>query len=150
MATFGDWMPTILNVTSTLSEGRAADAAKKFQAQQYDRLAKQSTAVGSRNAYEAARRGEEHLSNIRAAMAAGGGSTTDAGAISRLGKAAAETDYNILAALYEGDTRADTMALQAEANRWEGKMAKKKARTKGFSTVLTGASDIYGDKMWSW
>jgi len=149
MPTFGDWIPTILGAAGAFSEGAAASKAKKFQAKQYERLAKQNIATGSRNAYEAARRGEELVSDMRAAMVAGGGSASDAGAIERLGKAAAETDYNVLAALYEGGTRADTLNLQASTSRWEGKMAKKKSQQKMFSTVLTGASDIYGDDMWS-
>lgn len=120
---------TALSMGGQIAEGRAAEKSAKYKA-------KTDRARGSRLSYEAGREGEIAESNARAAMAAGGGSTTDAGATKILGDIGAQADYNALLALYEGETGADI----AE---WEGKTKKKASRTQALSTVLSGGAQAY-------
>jgi hypothetical protein len=81
----------VLGVGGALAEGKAAKQAAEFKA-------KTSMAAGTRKASEATRAGKIVESGARARMAAGGGSASDAGAIERLGKIGAESEYNALAA----------------------------------------------------
>lgn len=113
----------------SLAAGDAAQKAAKFKA-------KTQKATGSRRAYEAGREGDIVASDARAAMAAGGGSTTDAGATKILGDIGAQADYNALSALYEGDTGADISI-------WEGKTQKSAAKTRALTTLLSGGAGMY-------
>lgn len=120
---------TLLGMGGSIAEGETADKAAKFKA-------KTQRAKGSRKAYEAGREGEILESNARAAMAAGGGSTTDAGATKILGDIGAQAEYNALSALYEGETGADI-------SEWEGKTKKKASKTRALSTLLSGGAGMY-------
>ena len=118
----------MLGVGGAMAEGKAAEQAGAFKA-------KTSMAAGTRKAGEAKRAGDILESNIRAARAAGGGGF-DPGAIERIGKVGAETDYNVLSALYEGKTGADIA-------QYEGAVKKKASKTKALSTLLSGGAGMY-------
>ena len=112
-----------------MAAGDAAQASSEFQA-------KTQLATGTRRAGEAKREGDIVASDARAAMAAGGGSTTDPGAIQNLAKIKSEADYNALTALYEGQTGADISI-------YEGKTKKAASRTRALGTLLTGGASAY-------
>lgn len=118
----------MLGVAGAKAEGEAAEQAAEFKA-------KTQMATGTRKAAEKKRAGEILESNIRAQRAASGGGF-DAAAAERLGKVGAETEYGALSALYEGQTEADI-------TRYEGQLAKKAARTRGISTLLSGGAGVY-------
>lgn len=120
---------TALQVHGAIQEGQAAEKAGKFKA-------KTQMAAGTRRAAEHKRAGDIVASDARAAMAASGGSASDAGAVETLGKIKAETDYNVLSALYEGEQAADI-------SRYEGKIKKKAAYTRGLSTALSGGAKAF-------
>lgn len=134
---------TALNATSAMAEGEAANKAARFEAGQLDQQAKAAVAQSSREAYEQSRVGARLASDARAAMAASGGTTTDAPALKQLGDIKAGTDYNVLATLYEGETKAEGIKKQAAARRFEGKIAKRKGYAKALSSVLSNGPDIY-------
>ncbi len=120
---------TALGVAGAVEEGKTAEQVAKFKA-------KTAMARGTRGAAEATRAGDIVESDARAAMAAGGGSASDAGAIETLGKIKAESEYNALSALYEGRQEAD-LAI------YEGKVKKKAARTRALSTAISGGAGMY-------
>jgi len=120
---------TMLGVAGSISEGEAAQKSARFKA-------KTQRAAGSHKAYEAGREGEILESNARAAMAAGGGSTTDAGATKVIGDIGAQSSYNALAALYEGETGADISL-------YEGETKKQASKTRALTTLLSGGAGIY-------
>lgn len=132
----GQAVPALV-LGSTALEMKAIGDEAKARAALNERRAKAATAVGQRKASETRRQGRVIQSDAKAAMAAGGGVTDDAGAIEQLANIAQVTDYNQLAALYEGDT-------EAEGLRLENKFNKKIARTKQFATALSGASKAFG------
>lgn len=118
----------MLGVAGAKAEGEAAEQAAEFKA-------KTSMAAGTRKAYEAGREGKRLESDVRAARAAGGGAY-DPGAVERQAKVGQEAEYNVLSALYEGETGADIA-------RYEGEVKKKAAKTKGLSTMLSGGAGMY-------
>jgi hypothetical protein len=120
---------TLISIGAAGEEGEAIQAAKEFQA-------KTSYAAGTRKARETKRQGDILESGARAIMAAGGGSASDPGAIETTGKIGAETDYNALAAMYEGKTGADIA-------RYEGRVAKQAAKRRQISTLLSGGSQAF-------
>jgi len=129
---------TVISAKAAHEEGKAAEAAAEFKA-------KTQRAAGTRKAYEAKRSGDIVASQARAAMAAGGGSASDPGAIETLGKIKSEAEYGSLAAMYEGETG-------AKISQYEGQIAKRQARMKTLSTVLSGGAKgayaynrLYGD-----
>lgn len=134
---------TALNATSAFAQGATDKKAADYEADQMQDAAKAAEARGTRVAYERRRQGDKLMSDARAAMAAGGGSTTDAGMVKRLGDIEAETDYNVLASLYEGQDEARGIRNKAQARQWEGKLAKRKGVVKSVSSILRGGSDIY-------
>lgn len=122
---------------STALDMKAQNDEMKAKAALNERRAKASTATGQRKASEIRRKGRVLESDAKAIMAAGGGVTDDAGAIEQLADIANVTDYNQLAALYEGDTEAEGLRLENRYN-------KKITRTKQFATALSGASKAFG------
>ena len=119
---------TLLSTGGAYAEGEAAEQAAAFKA-------KTQMATGSRRAYEAGRKGRILQSDIQAAQAASGGAV-DAGSIERMAKVGAETEYNVLSALYEGKQKATTA-------RYEGKIKKKAAKKRALSTLLSGGASAY-------
>ena len=122
---------------STALDMKAQNDEMKAKAALNERRAKASTATGQRKASEIRRKGRVLESDAKAIMAAGGGVTDDAGAVEQLADLANVTDYNQLAALYEGDTEAEGLRLENRYN-------KKITRTKQFATALSGASKAFG------
>jgi hypothetical protein len=120
---------TVMGIQGDLAQGKADQQAANFKA-------KTEMASGTRKAYEYKRQGDTAMSNARAAIAAGGGSTTDAGSAELMGKMGAQTDYNALSALYEGQTNSDIA-------KYEGQLAKHRSRMKATSTLLSGAAGMY-------
>lgn len=120
---------TLLSMGGDIAQGRIAEQTAKFRA-------KTQRAAGSRRAYEAKREGEYVESAARAAMAAGGGTTTDAGASKILGDIGAESEYKALSALYEGETEADI-------SEWEGRAKKRASKVQALSTLLSGGAGVY-------
>ena len=133
---------TAFNVGSSIAEGNAADKAARFKAKQVERNAIAKRAQGTRQTQEGLRIGRKLQSDAQAQMSAGGGSTTDVGAIEQKAKLKSATDYNALTALFESEEQAKGMDLAAKGIRMEGKMAKKAGQRKALSTILESGDDI--------
>lgn len=134
---------TVMSATSAYAEGSAEKKAADYEAEQLERAATAKIAEGSRQAYERRREGDIIESNARAAMAAGGGSTTDAGMVERLGDIGAQADYNVLSALFESEEEAQGIKEKAKVRRWEGRVAKRRGIAKALGTVMQGGSSFY-------
>ena len=136
---------TVLSAGSSVMGGVAADKAASSEAKQLRRNANARVAQGTRDVHEIKRDGKRVESDAVAAMA-GGGSAFDAGMAERLGDIGEITDYNALAAMYEAETDASGLRMQAKARRKSGQRALATGFIKAGSTVLDGASKYYGPK----
>lgn len=134
---------TILSVGSHIAGGHAADRAASSEAKQLRRNANARVAQGTREAYQEKKAGERVESDTIAAMAAGG-AAFDEGMAERMGEIGEITDYNALAAMYEAETEAAGLRQQAKLRRKAGQRAYATGFVKAGSTILDGASEIYG------
>lgn len=135
---------TIFSTVSSLFGG--SDKAARFKAKQVERNAIAKRAQGTRQTQEGLRVGRKLQSDAQAQMAAGGGSTTDVGAVEQKAKLKQATDYNALTALFEAEEQAKGMDLAAKGIRMEGKMDKKAAQRQALSTLIS--SDTASDYMY--
>lgn len=129
---------------SQILEGQDVDKLKRFEARQLKTKSVAVKAKGTREAQEELRQGRILASNIRAAQAGSGGTTTDVGAIEQQAEAKQVTDYNAFAALFESESRAQNLELAAKGKRWEGKAAKAASRRKALATVISDAGKASG------
>jgi len=136
-----------LKVGGDVMQAKAADEAASFNAQQLRRSAKETEARGIREAKNIRREGDILQSDAIAALAAGGGSTTDPGAVSYLSKLEDISQYNQLAALYDAQTQAQGLRHRAQIVRYEGKVKKKAGYYKAASTLLDEISGAMGGGM---
>ena len=159
---------TILQAVGQRNAGIAAkqeaDAQAQFQenvadsqSKQLKQKAGQERAVAQQRAI--AKRKESTLAQSRATAvaAASGGGAFDPTVVGILGDLEAEGDYNVLAALYEGDTVAQDLEYDADLKvmsagysgellRTAGKNEKKAGQLAAFSTILSGAGSAAGSK----
>jgi hypothetical protein len=131
-------MGTGLSAGGQLAGGIQANRSAKFSAQQAERNALAELAAGVSEATEQRRQGRAVQSDARAAMAAGGGTTTDPGAIETLGKIGQVSEYNALSALFGGQNRAEALRTAARARRAEGRSAMMGGLIGGGATALSG------------
>ena len=134
---------SVLGAAGSFAEGEEARAAGEFNALQLEKEAKARYATGTRKAAEATRQGDILESNVRAAMAASGGVTTDAGATEMIATVGAESDYAALSALYEGTTQAEGLQMQATESRRAGRKKQRAAKMRGLGTIISGGLSAY-------
>lgn len=143
---FSQWATigsTALKAYGAMSAGESARQASRFEARQLQRKADARYAQGTREAHEARREGEIVASDARAAMAAGGGTTTSPGAIRRLGRIESEGEYNALAALYSAGSDAAGLRRAARARIYEGTQSRRASRISAMGTVIQGVSTLH-------
>jgi hypothetical protein len=141
------WMKiaqTAFKVGSAFQEGHIKADALRAERKQMYRSEDSARATGTRQVAEINRQKEVLKSNAKAAMAAGGGVTDDAGAIESMDGIDKVMGYNALTAMYEANTIADDWKFKAKIKRWEEKNAKMEARRKAFGAILSGAADNQG------
>ncbi|MEW8287243.1 MAG: hypothetical protein AB2563_11120 [Candidatus Thiodiazotropha endolucinida] len=126
-------MSTSMQVASSLMQARYHLQASEFTADQLKRNAKARFALGTRQAYEERRQGRVMMSDARAAMAASGGSTTDAGAFNQLADIKTVTDFNARSAIFGGQSEVMGLREKAEATLLEGRAKALKASVSGLS-----------------
>lgn len=134
---------TMLGAAGQFQAGEAAEQSAEFTAQQEEAQGVADYASATRVAGEEARKGRLVASAATAAAAAGGGSASDPGAIKRLGDIGSQTEYNVLSAMFEGETAQAGAKTRAEVTRRGGQQAKRTARMKGLSTIIKGGSKAY-------
>jgi len=129
-------MASVGNIVGGYLEGRAIKSSKGAEAAQMRRAATAKKAEGSRQAYDMREAGERVMSDARAAMAAGGG-TTD---IKQLADIKETTDYNVLSTIFAAEEEASQLEYGATVKEHEGKMAKRMGTFK----ALTGIAGLVG------
>lgn len=150
---------TVLTAGGQLAKGNAAQVigartnqADQFQAAQLVQNAGQEQAsaeIGAENQNLAT---SYIVSQALARAAASGGGASDPTVINNIARIQGAGAYRANVARYEGDTRARSMNLQADALRAQGEnavsdagFAKDQSRLAGFSTVLSGtAKTMFG------
>lgn len=138
----------VISVAGSMQQGAAAEQSAEFDSQQLNRNALAAEASSQREAIEERRRGQIAESRARAVAVASGTTSTDVGVSDLISKIGAESEYNALAALYEGKQKAQSLRVGGEAAMFEGGVAKQAAKTKAVGTVMSafskGASRSYG------
>lgn len=134
---------TVLNVISSIEQGKNAYENAYKGAQELEATGDAALAAGTRAAYLSKKEGDKVLSDARAQMAASGGSASDAGAIDRLSKIKSKSEYNSLAALFEGKTARKGAYRQASRLREEGRQQLRAGRLGAVSSLLSGGSKTF-------
>lgn len=135
---------TVMSASNSLASGKAQARALEFQAQQAEQNAIAEQATSQRQAISERRKANLLQSRAQAVAAASGAGASDVTVNELMGDIGAEGDYNVLSALFEGDTRASGQRMYADARRFEAKEAKRYARSQAISTIMNGASSIGG------
>jgi len=122
------------------AQGRAAQQAAEFEAQQMERRQIAENAMGQRAAIEQRRRGDLVSSALQARAAASGGGTADPSIIDIEGDLGAETALRFQNALFEGESRGQGYQTGAALRRFEGDAARRGAgaRSRGYYTGAAG------------
>lgn len=108
--------------------GKAGQQVARFEANQIFENAKAIEALGIRESNDVRLRGDIMISNAKAAMAAGGGSTKDASAIELEAGILKNRDYNAAAKVYESKVQANA-TKSAGIGRWiEGDIMQREGR----------------------
>lgn len=118
--------------------GADVQAAAEFQAQQLRQNANDAMASAQRVAWNEDRRTQYVASATLAAAAASGGGASDPTVINLIAEQATEGSYRRSVALYEGDSRARLLQLQADAREFEGKSARRSGAL-GLGGAVIGA-----------
>jgi hypothetical protein len=124
----------------------AADAREQsaiFAANQMEARAKQAVAMKQRAAEEERRQSRIAQSNILARAAASGGGASDPTVVNLISRAAGEGACRAAVALYEGESEARLLRLEAQATRAAGRAEAEQLRTRATTTLLGGAVDIF-------
>ena len=135
-------MSTTMRTVGAFVRARYQRDASDFTARQLERNAKARFALGTRQAYEEQRQGRVIMSNARAAMAASGGSTTDAGAVNQLADIKQTSDYNAMSAIFGAKSEAQGLFEKAQAVKYEGEQRALQTQVRGISSVLSDAAKI--------
>jgi len=121
-------------------EGESARAMLEFQAQQQEQNAGTAIAIAQRQAAEAKRQGRYVASRALAVLAASGGGASDPGAVRILANAEAEGAYRAQMAVYEGESKARALRMEAAAARASGVNAEASAASRANAYLLGGTS----------
>ena len=121
-------------------EGESARAMLEFQARQAEQNAGTAVAIAQRQAEEAKRQGRYVASRALAVLAASGGGASDPGAVRILANAEAEGAYRAQMAVYEGESRARALRMEAAAARASGQNAVVSAASRANAMLIGGAS----------
>lgn len=134
---------TALSAGAKIYGGAQQDAAMHAAAGQLDTESGQAVAAGIQGAIAARRRGKYVASNARGFTAASGLTTTGTSAIANEGQIRGQAEYDALAAIYSGDSRAQALQFRAANMRAEGSAARTAGWLSGTATILSGARSWY-------
>lgn len=134
---------TLLSMKSSLDQGEQAMENAYETASELEDQGDAALAASTRKAAAKRREGDRMASNAQAAMAAGGGVTDDAGALETFADIDERSQFNSLAALFEGKTARQGKRRQARITRREGRQAYKAGRTRAFASALSGGSQMF-------
>ncbi|MCK9549141.1 hypothetical protein [Aquamicrobium sp.] len=135
---------TIVGAQGALAQGKAAQAAAEYKAEQLDIRAKEEQAAAQRDAQELRRRKDLALSELQAKSAASGFSATDPTSLALADEIARYGTMQEQMAMYGGASRRKGLESEAFASRFEGRMARQASKYDAASTILGGVSTIAG------
>lgn len=133
---------TVLSAGGAYAQGVQAKRSADYEANHMQVNAGQERAMAQRKAIEDRRAGRLAESRLQATAAASGGGASDPTVVNLAQDIGAESEYNALASLYEGEEQARSLEGAASLRRYEGKMAKKAGTLKAISTVIGGAGSM--------
>lgn len=132
-----------LTVAGSWLEADAERKALRMKADQLQERGRAAYSDATRSAAEEIRQGKILQSNARAAMAGGGGVTTDQGAEAILGRIGGDASYNAFARMFEGRTRQEDFERQAATARREARLTQRAGTLRTVRTALSGAGRTY-------
>ena len=135
---------TALSAAGSVLGGKATKKANYAEAAGLERMAGQTRASSQRESIEQRREADLAQSRALALAAAGGGGASDPTVVDIISDLEGEGEYRALTALYNGEEQARGYEDEAKARRKAGKNAKTAGIISGVSTVLSGASSLYG------
>jgi hypothetical protein len=125
-----------------IAHGANLQAAAEFTAMQLEQQAGDAIASAQRRAWNEDRATKYLASETLARAAASGGGASDPTVINLIAKQAEEGAYRRQVALYEGDSRARAMRLQAEARRFEGGSQRSAAENAGKASMFGAGTSL--------
>lgn len=137
---------TALSAVGKAKAGISAKRAAYKEAAQLDARAKTTRASATRDAIEQRRQAQLLESRALAVAAAGGGGASDQNVTKTISDIAGEGEYRALTDMYNGNESALGDEAQAEATRSAGRQAKTAGWLGAATTVLDGASKMWGMK----
>jgi hypothetical protein len=127
----------------TIMSGNAAKVGSDFEAKQLEQQAGESRAAAQRAAMDKRREERYAQSALLARAAASGGGADDAGVVDLAGDIAQRGEYEALAEIFKGESRARGMEDAAFGKRRSGKAAQKGAYLSAAGTILGSAGSMY-------
>ena len=148
-----NWIAAVMEVIKTgmaidtqKLQGKLGAGVMESQAKSHERAADDIYATGVRTAQESLREARVMESDIQAAQAAGGGTTTDPGAVTQRAKAEELGQYNAMSAIFEAKSASNLEKEKADMLRSNARRLK---NTSGLQSLSSGVSGV-GGVMQSW
>lgn len=133
-----------------LQRGEEENAAAQYSAIQMRQNAGQAQASAQRSAESQGVNTQLMLSHGLAAAAAGGGGATDPTVVNLMARVAGEGAYRQAVALYQGNDKARTLNMQADATEYSGQVALENAKATrtasgigAVTSLLKGGTSLY-------
>lgn len=133
---------TAVAARGTIAEGKAAQVAANYEAQQLDIKGKEEQAAAQREAEQLRRQKNLALSKVTARSAASGFSATDPSTLAISDEIEKYGTVQEQMAMHGGTSRRAGLEAQATAARFEGRQARKASRYKAAGTILSGVSTL--------
>ena len=124
--------------------GQRAQVEAQFEAAQLKQQAGQAEAAGTYAADEQVRQTALIQSKALAVAAANGGGVSDPTIVNLLSRNAGEGAYRAAVALYDGESRARSLNMQAASKIYEGQLASDAAGQKAKGYEIGGVSKLFG------
>lgn len=135
---------SLLSAGGSIIGANAEAKEMRMQADQLEANAGLERASSQRAAMDEKRSARLTASRALAVAAASGGGADDPTVVNTIAGIEGEGEYRALTALYNGDQQAEGMEAEAKARRRGAKSTKTAGLLKAGSTILSGASSIYG------
>lgn len=134
---------TILQASSQMAAGRAAQKAGNMEKAASDVAANNANAAAQRKAIESQRQATLAGSRLQALSAAGGGAS-DPTIVNLAEGIAGKGEYNAMTDLYNGESDAAALTDKGNLAQYEGRVKNQTAKTQAIGSVLSSAGSLYG------
>ncbi len=132
-----------VQAVGTISQGRAANQAAKFEANQLQQQAERDRQLAAQQASEL-RDAESRRQAALRARVAGGGATLEGSPLAVLTDLAGEAEFQAIRTVVSGETAANRAQGKAAIRRFEGRNAQRAGFIQAGSTLLSAASKSFG------